>query len=144
MTIRRMIEKDREIIFDMMREFYSSPAVYTNGSNEIFMNDIDNSINENPYLEGYVVIEEQKIVGYTMLAKSFSTEFGKPCIWIEDIYLIEECRGKGIGKIILEFIEQKYPNHLLRLEAEVENENAVKLYRKFGFKDLPYLELMKL
>ena len=144
MIIRKMVEEDRNIIFQMMKEFYSSPAVFTNGSDEIFKNDIDNSINDNPYLEGYVVEEDNKILGYTMLAKSFSTEFGKPCIWIEDIYLLEECRGRGIGRKVLEFIEEKYPNHLLRLEAEEENVKAVKLYRKCGFTELPYLELKKL
>ncbi len=144
MIIRRMIEGDRVIIFQMMKDFYSSPAVFTNGSDEIFKSDIDNSINDNPYLEGYVIEDDNEILGYTMLAKSFSTEFGKPCIWIEDIYLLEKCRGKGIGKKVLDFIEEKYPNHLLRLEAEEENVNAVKLYRKFGFTELPYLELKKL
>ena len=143
MIIRKMVEGDRTIIFQMMKEFYSSPAVFTNGSDDIFENDIDNCINDNPYLEGYVVEEDNKILGYTMIAKSFSTEFGKPCIWIEDIYLLEECRGKGIGMKVLDFIEKKYPHHLLRLEAEEENVNAVKLYRKFGFNELPYLELKK-
>lgn len=144
MVIRRMVEENRNIIFQMMKDFYSSPAVFTNGSDEIFNNDIENSINDNPYLEGYVIEEENKIIGYTMLAKSFSTEFGKSCIWIEDIYLIKEYRGKGLGKKIIEFVEQKYPNCLLRLEAENENVNAVKLYRKCGFTELPYLELKKL
>ena len=48
-----MMESDREIILEMMRNFYSSPAVATNGSEEIFTNDIDACVSDNPYLEGH-------------------------------------------------------------------------------------------
>ena len=138
-----MQSADSADVIAMMRVFYSSPAVLSNGSEEIFSNDVKNCVNGNPYLEGYIMEDSDNIQGYAMIAKSFSTEFGKPCIWIEDIYLLEECRGKGIGMKVLDFIEKKYPHHLLRLEAEEENVNAVKLYRKFGFNELPYLELKK-
>jgi ribosomal protein S18 acetylase RimI-like enzyme len=138
-----MVAKDKNLVVEMMREFYSSTAGSTNGSEEIFVNDVKFSIEDNPYLEGYVLVDGEKIIGYTMLAKSFSTEFGKPCIWIEDIYILGEYRGKGLGKIILDFIDEKYPNHLKRLEVEEENERAVRLYNKCGFTALPYLELKK-
>ena len=131
--------KDRPVVMEMMRVFYSSPAVLTNGSEEIFANDVDNCIGDSPYLEGYVFENESDLLGYAMIAKSFSTEFGKPCIWIEDLYLKEENRGKGIGKEFFAFIEEKYPNHIFRLEAEEENEGAIRLYKKCGFEVIPYV-----
>ena len=36
-----------------------------------------------------------KYSGYAMLAKSFSTEFGKNCIWIEDLYVLPSARSRG-------------------------------------------------
>ena len=36
--IREMTKKDQDAVFAMMREFYASPAVNTNGSFEIFSN----------------------------------------------------------------------------------------------------------
>ena len=142
-VIRNMNVKDRPVVMEMMRVFYSSPAVLTNGSEEIFANDVDNCIGDSPYLEGYVFENESGLLGYAMIAKSFSTEFGKPCIWIEDLYLKEENRGKGIGKEFFAFIEEKYPNHIFRLEAEEENEGAIRLYKKCGFEVIPYVELKK-
>lgn len=142
--IRRMEEKDRQQILDMMRTFYASEAVSTNGSEEIFRADIDNSISENPYLEGYVFECENAIQGYAMLAKSFSTEFGKPCIWIEDLYIQESYRGLGIGSDFLRYIEGKYPSALFRLEVEAENKRAVHVYKKCGYDVLPYMEMKKL
>ena len=56
-----------------------------------------------------------------MIAKSLSTEFGKPCIWIEDLYIKSEYRCLGIGSHFFKFIEEKYPTAILRLEVEAEN-----------------------
>ena len=42
-----------------------------------------------------------------------------------------------------EMLKNRYPNHLLRIEAEEENERAVSVYKKAGFQILPYLELYK-
>ena len=141
--IRVMTSGDKSDVFEMMRVFYNSPAVYTNGSDEIFYCDIENCINDNPYLEGYIIENEDRIQGYAMLAKSFSTEFGKPCIWIEDLYIREEFRNMGIGKTFFDFITQKYTDCIFRLEVEEENEYAVKLYKKCGFTNLPYIEMKR-
>lgn len=141
--IRLMEEKDRQCVLEMMRVFYTSPAVLTNGSEEIFGADIDNCVNPSPYLEGYIFENGELIQGYAMIAKSFSTEFGKPCIWIEDLYLKEEYRGLGIGSSFFRFIEEKYHDSIFRLEVEEENERAIGVYRKNGYNVLPYMEMKK-
>ena len=142
-NIRAMEEKDRACVIEMMRVFYSSPAVWSNGSEEIFHADIDCCVGDSPYMEGYLFEEEGEIQGYAMVAKSFSSEFGKPCMWIEDLYIKEAYRGLGIGSSFLKFMEEKYPEALFRLEVEEENERAVAVYRKSGFTVLPYMEMKK-
>ncbi len=142
-TIRGMEEKDRSQVLEMMRVFYASPAVLSNGSDEIFEADFNACISDTPYLEGYIFENAEDIQGYAMIAKSFSTEFGKPCIWIEDIYVKEAYRGLGIGSAFLKFIESKYKSSVLRLEAEPENERAVNVYKKCGYEVLPYMEMKK-
>ena len=142
-TIRKMTGEDAACVLDMMREFYASPAVFTNGSDEIFRRDIENCVNDNPYVEGYIFEENSGIQGYAMVAKSYSTEFGKPCIWIEDLYLKESCRGLGIGKQFLDYMAERYTDCIFRLEVEEENKRAVRLYEKCGFTVLPYMEMKK-
>lgn len=142
-VIREMNRQDAPQVLEMMRIFYASEAVLSNGSEEIFQADIDNCVNENPYLEGYIFEDAGKILGYAMVAKSFSTEFGKPCIWIEDLYLKEAYRGQGIAAEFFRYIEKKYPQALLRLEVEAENTRAVRAYQKSGFEVLPYMEMKK-
>jgi len=142
-VIREMLISDKSQVFEMMKVFYASPAVLSNGSVEIFEADINNCVGECPYIEGYIFENGNDIQGYAMVAKSYSTEFGKPCIWIEDIYIKEEYRGLGIGGAFLNYIEEKYPNSIFRLEVEEENERAVNVYRKCGFEVIPYMEMKK-
>lgn len=142
-VIRKFFKEDKKEILAMMQEFYSSDAVSTNGSLEIFSNDFDTCISSSPFLEGYIFIREDKILGYGMIAKSFSTEFGKPCLWLEDLYLKKEYRGLGIIPKFIRQIEAKNPNTILRLEVEEENSHAVHVYNKCGFEKLPYTELKK-
>ena len=141
-TFRKIIQADKKIVVDMMRKFYNSPALLTNGSEKIFDCNVESCIKNSPFIEGFVFVEENKIIGYGMLAKSFSTEFGGECIWIEDIYLEENFRGRGIGTNFIQHVKKIYPEKILRLEAEKENSKAVNLYKSLGFEELPYLELV--
>lgn len=141
--IRSIEEKDKNHILQMMRVFYASPAVLSNGSEEIFEADFAACISDSPYLEGYIFENAEDIQGYAMVAKSFSTEFGKPCIWIEDLYVKDGYRGLGIGSRFLRFIESKYPGAILRLEVEEENERAVRTYKTCGYEVIPYMEMKK-
>lgn len=141
--IRNFEKNDKSEILSMMKVFYSSDLVFTNGSNEIFEKDFENCLGDNPYIEGYVFVTNQEILGYAMLAKSFSTEFGKNCIWFEDLYLKPEFRGQGIISEFMKFIENKYDKAIFRLEVENENTHAVHVYEKNGFSRLPYVEMKK-
>ncbi|MBQ7654812.1 MAG: GNAT family N-acetyltransferase [Clostridia bacterium] len=141
--IRPMEERDKGSVIGMMKVFYSSEAVYTNGSKEVFESDFKSCVSENPFAEGFVFEEGENLLGYAMVAKSFSTEFGKQCIWLEDIFVKAEHRGKGVGSAFLEFAESRYPDAVLRLEIEPENESAIRLYQKSGFDFLPYSEMIK-
>lgn len=141
-NIRKFNQNDKSEILKMMTEFYSSNAVSTNGSIEIFEKDFDECIKNSSYLEGYVFIENSSILGYAMLAKSFSTEFGKPCIWFEDLYLKPEYRGKGIVTKFIYHIKENYKNHVFKLEVEDYNEHAMHIYKKCGFEKLPYSEMI--
>lgn len=140
--IRNMTENDRKEVLKMMSTFYNSSAVISNGSEDIFNRDIDNCIGDCSYLEGYIFQDEEKIQGYAMVAKSFSTEFGSLCNWIEDLYLKREYRDQGIGSKFLGFIQNKYPDRILRLEVEDENKMAVHVYKKHGYEALPYQEMI--
>lgn len=142
-TIRAMTAADTQTVLEMMRVFYASPAVLSNGSEEIFRQDIAACLSDTPCLEGFVFEDNGSLQGYAMLAHSFSTEFGKPCVWLEDLYLLPTCRGLGLGGRFLQFVAARHPEAVLRLEVEAENARAAALYEKSGFRVLPYMEMLR-
>ena len=101
--IRPITEADRPALLEMMRTFYESPAVSTNGSAEIFNRNIDTCLADGPYLKGYVLELDGEAKGYALLAISHASEFGCPCVWIEDLYVTEGCRSQGLGREFLTF-----------------------------------------
>ena len=141
--IRGMVAGDAEAVTALMRAFYASPAVASDGSEEIFQSDITHCVGDCPYVEGYVFCEGAAVFGYAMVAKSFSTEFGKPCIWLEELYVAPAFRARGLGGRFLALLERTYPDAVIRLEVEAENLGAVGLYQRHGFTFLPYREMKK-
>ena len=141
--IRLMKEQDKNEVIEMMTVFYASEAVSTNGSREIFESDFNNCINSCHYLEGYVFEENDNICGYAMVAKSFSTEFGKPCIWIEDLYIKEEYRHKKLGSLFFDFLKDNYKDTIQRLEVDKNNVFAIKAYKKNNFEEVDYLQFIR-
>lgn len=142
--MRKMTAEDVPRVLEMMRTFYASDAVSTNGSEEIFKNDIDECLSDSPYLDGFVFTdEEENVKGYAMIAHSYSTEFGRRCVWIEDLYLEPELRGTGAATRFFDDLKLRYPDAVNRLEAEQDNKRAVSAYVKCGFGTLSYLEMIR-
>ncbi len=139
-----MKKEDRQEVLAMMETFYSSPALWTDGSQEIFERDFSACIGDTPYLEGYVFREDDTVVGYGMIARSFSTEFGKPCVWIEDVYIKDGYRAKGLGTQFLSYVKDTNKDAVIRLELEEDNTAALRAYTKAGYQTVPYLEMIKL
>lgn len=47
------------------------------------------------------LLEEGREVGFALFFHNFSTFLGRAGIYLEDLYVRPECRGKGYGKAIL-------------------------------------------
>ena len=149
MVIREMTSKDIDSVLDMMRIFYNSPAVLHKASDDILKKDIEDCISDLPFIEGYIIEHNDEIAGYSMLAKSYSTEYAGICIWIEDLYIKPEYRSLGLGTQFFEFVNNKYDSSSsaaavrFRLEVEPSNKQAIHIYKKCGYNELPYIEMTK-
>lgn len=139
MRIEKLKKEHTDIVFLMMRDFYDSPALIHKSSDRVLRRDIEDCVSGNPFIEGYVFIEDEKIVGYSMVSKSYTTEYGGICIWVEDIYFVENARRKGYGMQYFEFLEKEYDYAVrFKLEVEEENESAIAAYKKAGYDRLGY------
>ena len=84
------------------------------------------------------------MAGYALLAHTWSQESGGDVIWVEELYVLPQFRGKGLGTAFFEELRRKYPHaSRFRLELEPDNERAEKLYRKMGFDFLEYCQMVK-
>jgi GNAT superfamily N-acetyltransferase len=50
------------------------------------------------------ILENEKEVGFALFFKNFSTFLGKAGLYLEDLYIKPEYRGKGYGKAVFEFL----------------------------------------
>lgn len=93
-----------------------------------------------PALGRLWLIEQQgQAIGYVALCFGFSLEsHGRDAV-VDEIYLLPEFRGQGIGTAAMKFVEaeaRRLGLKRLYLEAERANTRAVALYQKLGFEDL--------
>ena len=72
-----------------------------------------------------------EVVGYLILTYIFSFEYQGRIAFLDELYIKETYRGKGIGKQAINFIKEQAALtnvKLIYLEVENHNENAQKLY----------------
>jgi GNAT superfamily N-acetyltransferase len=78
-------------------------------------------------------------VGYAFYFYTYSTFLAKPTLYLEDIFVLEKFRKKGLGsKLFLSCVEEAAKNQCGRLEFSVLtwNKNAIRFYEKLGAKRL--------
>jgi GNAT superfamily N-acetyltransferase len=54
-----------------------------------------------PYAEVLLAEEQGRVVGYALYFHSYSTFLGRPSLYLEDLFVLPEQRGKGHGKALL-------------------------------------------
>ncbi|HEX5732238.1 MAG TPA: GNAT family N-acetyltransferase [Blastocatellia bacterium] len=78
-----------------------------------------------------------KEIGYIVITFGCSLEFRGKDAFLDEIYITENNRGRGVGRQALEFVEQFCRSErveALHLAVERENRRAQEVYRQFGFK----------
>jgi GNAT superfamily N-acetyltransferase len=73
---------------------------------------------------------------YLVITFGFSLEFGGRDAFVDELYVADEARGKGLGTLALEFAESACREagiHALHLEVEHVNARARALYERSGY-----------
>ena len=81
--------------------------------------------------KAWLIYSENELVGYVIVTFVFSFEYGGKIAFLDELYIKEIARGKGIGNATIQFIKEQIKHlnvKLLYLEVENHNENAQKLY----------------
>ncbi len=126
-------EKDTGLILDFIKELaeYEKMLDLVVATEDI----LRESLFEKKAAE--VIIGEYKgePVGFALFFHNFSTFLGQSGIYLEDLYIKPEMRGKGMGKIMLSFLAKlALDRNCGRLEWWVLdwNEPSIQFYKKMG------------
>lgn len=127
-------ESDVPLILSFIREL----ATYEQLLHEVVATEEalrQNLFGERRAAEVIIGYYDQEPVAFALFFHNFSTFLGKPGIYLEDLYVKPDMRGRGLGKAMLE--------HLAALAVERDcgrlewwvldwNESAIRFYRSLG------------
>lgn len=78
-----------------------------------------------------------RAVGYLVLTRCYSLEFGGPFVLLDEIFVLPEARGAGLGRRLIDVAAQYCRDTgagYLRLEVQKKNARSVAIYRAYGFR----------
>jgi len=136
--IRPAAERDVATIFSLIREL----AEYERLTHEVVAteDDIRSSLfNDRPFAEALIGEYEKTPISFALYFYNFSTFIGKPGIYLEDLYVRPEFRGRGFGRQMLVYIARlALERNCGRFEWSVLDWNtpAIRTYDKLNAKPM--------
>ena len=133
-TYKPIEKSDIGVVVKMMEAFYAIDhyPIDTEKSKKLIEQFIDE-----PHLgKAWLISMDKNPIGYVILTFVFNFEYGGTIAFVDELYLSENARGKGIGKDCMDFVQKQAKQlslKLLYLEVEDHNANAQKLYLSAGF-----------
>ncbi len=86
-------------------------------------------------------------IGFAIWAYSFSTFTGKPTLYIDDLYVRDSNRGKGVGsKLFARIAEIAYEKDCGRIDWYCMNTNVpgIEYYHKLGAEEIEWFKVFRL
>src|SRR6266480_2093530 len=136
--IRSARVEDVPIILQLIRDL----ATYERAPDEVTTTKeqlVDVLFGERPVAEVLLAFEGKSPVGFAVYFYNFSTWLGRPGLYLEDLFVTPEKRGKGYGRALLvELAKIARHRGCGRMEWAVLNWNepAIKFYRALGAKPM--------
>jgi GNAT superfamily N-acetyltransferase len=137
-TIRPAHVEDVPIILQLIRDL----ATYERAPKDVTATEeqlVDVLFGERPAAEVLLAFEGQSPVGFAVFFYNFSTWLGRPGLYLEDLFIKPEKRGKGYGRaLLIELAKIARERECGRMEWAVLdwNEPAIKFYHSLGAKPM--------
>ena len=122
----------------LVLEFIRKLADYEKMSNEVIATEklLDRYLfGEEKAAEVVIGYYRGSPIGFALYFNNFSTFLGRPGIYLEDLFVLEEHRGKGFGKVLLAYLARvAVDKGYGRLEWAVLdwNEPSIEFYKSLG------------
>lgn len=132
--IREATRKD----ISQILEFINVLAIYEKLEHEVVATEKDLEkylFGNNKIAEVVIAYHTGRPVGFALFYHNFSTFLGKPGIYLEDLFVYEQFRGRGFGRKLLVYLANlALERDCGRLEWSVLdwNEPSISFYRSLG------------
>lgn len=132
--IRAASADDLEIICQLIRDL----AQYEKLTHTVTLDKDrlrDDLFGPRPFAEVLLAEEAEQVVGFALFFHNYSTFVGKPGIYLEDLFVKPEHRGKGHGKALLLAVARlAVERDCGRMEWSVLdwNEPSIRFYKSLG------------
>ncbi len=136
--IRPATPSDSRTICDLIRAL----AEYERLSHEVELDERgvhEHLFGPRPFAEVLLAEDAGQVVGFALYFHNYSTFLGRPGIYLEDVFVRPEHRGKGHGKALLRALAQlAVERGCGRMEWSVLdwNEPSIEFYRSLGAKPM--------
>ena len=137
-AIRPATAADVPIILELIRAL----ATYERAPNDVTATEDGLSkvlFGKKPAAEVLLAFKNETAVGFAVFFHNFSTWLGRPGLYLEDLFVRPEDRGKGYGRALLIHLAKIARDRGCgRMEWAVLdwNEPAIQFYRKLGAKSM--------
>lgn len=102
---------------------------------------------EHPYLVAHLAMADGTPVGYACYYFTYSTFLARPTLFLEDIFVLDQYRRHGIGRMLLEFcVAEAQRRECGRMEWNVLDWNApaINFYESTGARILKEWRVVRL
>jgi ribosomal protein S18 acetylase RimI-like enzyme len=137
--VRTARPQDCEAVAAMVRDLASLARVVSGTTAEILRRE---AFGSRPTIAILVAEEEARLIGCLVHQDTFSTWRGANGVFVVDFYVRPQQRGRGIGLALIK--EAARLGHhkgarFMRLDVERDNEAALRLYDRLGFRTADHL-----
>ncbi len=129
--IRKATKKDINKMAQLMIKEFSKPPYNDKWTKK----NSEKSINSDLTIGiGYIIKEKNNIIGFMLIRKDI---LDKIYLFIENLIVDGDYQGKGVGKMLIKFIEKKYSknNKVIISLTTNKKSSAYNFYKKLGFRE---------
>lgn len=143
-TLKRIEETNYAKTVAMITDFFNYHRMLTDAPKKFWQvddesaNDLEEWLNDG---EVYNIYVNEDIVGFVHIRYG-----GQAAAWLEDIYVKDQYRGKGIGRLTIAEIDKLMREKDIKamfVDVIPRNTSAIKLYKQCGFDHLNMIQLRK-
>lgn len=135
-TFKLADRSDTELVLSFIEDFHKFGGLPFDG--QAIRKALENLIEDSSLGYAWLIYAGEVAVGYAVLCLGYSLEFHGRDAFIDELYIIEDYRRRGIGTQALEFLEKTCRSigvNALHLEVDRDDLAAQAFYRKAAYYD---------